>query len=842
VVSSGRVRLNPAQEAAVRHRGGPLLVLAGAGTGKTRVITHRVAALLREGVPAWRILAVTFTNKAAAEMRERIAALCPEREDLLKELWVGTFHSICARILRRWGEPVGLSRNFTIYDTSDQLSVMKRVLRDLQISPDLCTPQSVLSYLDRAKNQGGAAEGIARRLKIEAPLGPVVESAARQYQRLLRAADAADFGDLLVLTVRLLEGSGARLRPDTLPEPEPPPPPVAAPEPELIGPIAQQLRALQGALRAGPAPPGPSDSQLGLAFAHLQSELGASAIVAEQDPVVRLRRRFTHIVVDEYQDTNPVQAALIELLGDRAELCVVGDDDQSIYGWRGADVAQILGFPRRHPEAELIRLEQNYRSTNHILGCANALIQRNSGRFGKALFSELGDGEPVRILNLQDEQDEARTIARAIERDLAGHDDHAEPPAIAVFYRTHAQSRVLEQALTHSGQAYAVYGGLRFFERREIKDLLSYLRLLINPASDVDLDRIINVPTRGIGDTTMGRVKQHASERQISLELALRGAPALGLSPRANRQIAGFLALIDALRAQTEGQRLDQIALAILEATGYREMLAKDPSDDAHDRLENVQEFVGSLEDFANENPDKTLADYLEQVALVADADGPVEDRGGTVTLMTIHSAKGLEFDHVYLTGMEERVFPHARVLDDPDQMEEERRLAYVAVTRARRRLTITWARERRLYGQTQLGERSRLLRELPAKHLFQEQHPRPPASRSARPAAHHAPTSLPAYEHSPRARPLAATRDPTWDSDITYDDAEAPSRARGGPRGAATADEGVPLYIGMRVKHPRFGEGELLGWDGAGEGLKLTLRFPGVGAKTILARFCEPA
>lgn len=841
MVSSGRVRLNPAQEAAVRHRGGPLLVLAGAGTGKTRVITHRVAALLREGVPAWRILAVTFTNKAAAEMRERIAALCPERDDLLKELWVGTFHSICARILRRWGEPVGLSRNFTIYDTSDQLSVMKRVLRDLQISPDLATPQAVLTYLDRSKNQGGGAEGIARRLKIEPPLGPVIESAARLYQRLVRAADAADFGDLLVLTVNLLEGSGARLRPETRPQPEPPPPiEPAAPEPALVGPLAEQLRALHGALRAAPVSPGTSDSQLGLAFADLQRQLGDRVVVAEQDPIVRLRRRFTHIVVDEYQDTNPVQAALIELLGERAELCVVGDDDQSIYGWRGADVAQILGFPERHPGAEVIRLEQNYRSTNHILGCANGLIRRNSGRFGKALFSELGDGAPVQIVALNDEVEEARAVVRAIQHDLASDHD-AAPPQIAVFYRTHAQSRIIEEVLRHDGVRYAMYGGLRFLERREIKDLLSYLRLLINPASDVDLQRIINVPPRHIGDTTMNRVQEHATQRQISLSDALLEAPAIGLATRACRQIAGFVALIDALRAQAEGQRLDQIAEAVLEATGYRDLYINDPSEEARDRLENIQEFVGSLKTFAEDNPEKTLADYLEGVALDGNADNPTEDRGGSVTLMTIHSAKGLEFDHVYLTGMEERVFPHARVLDDPEQMEEERRLAYVAVTRARRRLIITWARQRRLYGQTQLGERSRFLREMPAAHLHQQQPPQ-----AARPAATRSPpASFSPYEHTPRARPVAA-KDPTWDSDITYDDAfvsdEGPARARGGHRSPPAADEGVPLYIGMRVKHRSFGEGELLGWDGAGEHLKLTLRFPGVGPKTILARFCEPA
>ncbi len=509
---------------------------------------------------------------------------------------------------------------------------------------------------------------------------------------------------------------------------------------------------------------------------------------------------------------------LIDLLGERAELCVVGDDDQSIYGWRGAEVDLILRFPERHPGAEVVRLEQNYRSTGHILGCANAIIRRNLGRFGKQLFSELGDGDKVMVVPTHDEVDESRLVVQRIENDI---DKGVPPTEIAVFYRTHAQSRVLEDALHRAGVRYTIYGGLRFFDRKEIKDLLAYLRLLLNPASDVDLQRIINVPARGIGSTTVDRLTQHATERGLTLSEALDEAPAIGLGAAACRKIGAFQGLLAGLREAMADQDLGELATTVLEATGYRAMLAADGTDESRDRLENLQEFVGALEAFTEDDPEATLADYLEQVALVADADGDGESLAA-VTLMTIHSAKGLEFQSVYLTGMEERVFPHARVIEDPAQMEEERRLAYVAVTRAKRHLTITWARQRRLYGQLQLGEPSRFIRELPPPHVLG---PTPGASMAQRGPA-----------------PARPAREPSWDSDIVYDE---PAAAR--PRVRATAaaagdDDAVALYVGMRVRHGRYGEGELIAWDGAGQNLKLTLHFPGVGTKTILARFCEPA
>jgi len=743
------VQLNPEQQAAVDHRGSPLLVLAGAGTGKTRVITHRVAKLLEQGVPAWRILAVTFTNKAAGEMRERIHQMCSDIPEA-DRLWVGTFHSICARILRRYGEAVGLSRNFAIYDTDDQMRLMKRVLKELNIDDNRLAPRAVLGHLDKAKNRGLPIAQL-EKLGLEEPVSSLSKKAGLRYEKLLRAADAADFGDLLVLAVELLANAG------------------------------------QGA-------PG---SQL-----------------ADLDPALGLKRRFLHVVVDEYQDTNPVQARLISLLSERAELVVVGDDDQAIYGWRGANVAQILGFPDEHPGCKIIRLEQNYRSTGHILSCADAIIRRNAGRLGKTLWSELGEGHPVKIRQLASEHDEARVV---VDQVLDALTEDIPPHEIAVFYRTHAQSRVIEEALAASAIRYAIYGGLSFYDRKEIRDLLAYLRLLTNPGSDVDFERIVNVPARKIGDTTVGHLRAHAQARGISLMACLGELEQTGLPAGTCRRLEGFRAIMDELvQAHAARMPLGELASLAMTLTCYREALAAEQSEEATERLENLQEFVGALAEFATENPEQTLADYLEQVSLTSNSDDR-SDQARRVRLMTIHSAKGLEFTRVILTGMEEGVFPHGRSLQDPTQMEEERRLAYVAVTRAKRDLLITYAARRSLYGQTQVNEPSRFLRDLPAL----------------------------ATDRGRRASRMSAPPQPSWNSDIVYD-SEQPEAAppRGQPQrrrpSAAPAEEGVHLFVGQHFHHAKFGGGQLIAWDGSGADLKLHLRFA-TGIRLILARFCEP-
>ena len=760
------MQLNAVQQTAVAHRGSPLLVLAGAGTGKTRVITHRVASLLDEGVPPWRILAVTFTNKAAAEMRGRIAALRGDQVDVT-QLWVGTFHSICARILRRLGEPVGLSRNFAIYDADDQVRLMKRVMKEFNRDEERLTPRAVLGYLDQVKNRGLDVEALDV-LGLDGYITRISKELGRRYQALLRAADAADFGDLLVLAVKLLEGAGQQ-----------------APRP--------------------------------------------GAQLADVDPVLGLRRRFLHVVVDEYQDTNPVQARLVELLASRAQLCVVGDDDQAIYGWRGADVTQILGFPERNPGCQVVRLEQNYRSTGHILRCADAIIRRNQGRHGKTLWSDLGEGERVVVRECQHELDEARRVLAEI---LDALNEDVAPDEIAVFYRTHAQSRIIEQVLMSEGMRYEVYGGLKFFDRKEVKDLIAYLRLLLNPASDLDFARIVNEPGRGIGDTTVGKLSAYATEKQISLMAAAREADKTGVTAAAARKLAAFVEMIDGLAARLRDAAppLDELAQEVLEVTGYRDALVKEGSEESEARVENLDEFVGALAEFSAENPGQGLADYLEQVSLVGDADGDGRAVKG-VRLMTIHSAKGLEFQKVILTGMEEKVFPHARVIqceelaraegrrlspDEHRQLEEERRLAYVAVTRAKRQLVVTWANYRRLYNQNFVGVPSRYLRDLPPDSV----RGRVPGAAARRDPT---PAPAPARREAPRR----------WDSDIVYDDAP-PSRQRPGR-------EGPSLFVGMSVRHQKFGEGELLSWDGSGAELRLHLRFPDVGQKTILARYCEP-
>jgi DNA helicase-2/ATP-dependent DNA helicase PcrA len=784
--------LNPAQRAGVEYRGGPLLLLAGAGTGKTRVITHRVAALIAEGIPAWRILAVTFTNKAAHEMRERIAGLLEMDLDQLRRdgPWIGTFHSICARILRRHGDAVGLSRNFAIYDADDQKSLMRKILKQMDVDPAKASPSAVLGKIDSAKNLGlGRAQ--LEQLRIEEPMLSWTRQAWSLYEDQLRAADAADFGDLLTLTVELLNRASNQ---------------VIRPTPEDSPRRTVKLTTGQ---------PGQSSGQS-----------GSSAV----DPVVGLRRRFFHIVVDEYQDTNPVQAQLIDrLCSEHTELCVVGDDDQAIYGWRGADVQQILGFPDRHPGCEVIRLEQNYRSTTLILDCANAVIRAGVHRHDKQLWSELGPGDPVELFGFVDEREEARYVARAVARAI---DDGESPSQIAVFYRTHAQSRPLEEALRRDGIRYRMLGGIRFYDRREIKDLVAYLRLLTNPNSDLDCLRIINVPARRIGSKTIESLAGWAVQQQTSLYAACgpaskHGADA-GLGKTAQRAVQGFWETIEQLRIDSDKLTHDQIAALVLDRIGYVESLEAEPDGDT--RVENLEEFVGSLEQFVAEQPEAGLAEYLEQISLATTEDDTRVDEA--ITVMTVHSAKGLEFDRVFLIGLEEQVFPHARVLADGDRegLEEERRLAYVALTRARRKLQLSHVQTRFLWGRSMQNEPSRFVAMLPEQAVVR--------------------FGL-AARQKPKPKPEPLPRERAWDEDIERDVPE-PTRPRPRPsaspskRPAERSDieydedheQGVRVVQGMRVRHPKWGVGTVLGWSGTGNEMKLTLSFAGE-QRTVLARYC---
>ena len=618
---------------------------------------------------------------------------------------------------------------------------MKRVLEELRVPDKLYTPAMVLGHIDRAKNRGLGVEEIDQ-LQLLGPVARVVQDAYGKYQERLLAADAVDFGDLLLHAVR----------------------------------------ALRKAIK-------PSGSQLG-----------------DLDPMFRLTTRFQHIVVDEFQDTNPVQAELVDRLARKAELCVVGDDDQAIYGWRGADVDQILRFADRHPGTEVIRLEQNYRSTMHVLRSADAVIRKNSGRLGKTLWSDNGDGELVRVLKLGSERDEARLVAQEMRQAI---DEGADPEDMAVFYRTHAQSRVLEDEVRRAGLSCRIIGGVAFYERQEIKDALAYLHVLRNPASDAHVLRIINRPTRGIGNTSQTRLAERAAATGSTLWAALQDPKAAGLKTAAARRVAAFVTLILDLQEDMKRMPLDELLAQVVQATGYREMLVVDDTDEGKTRLENLQELQGNVMEFMQESPDGSLDEFLELVSL-AGGERAEGDDSRAVTLMTIHSAKGLEFDRVYLTGMEERIFPHARVLDDPVQLEEERRLAYVALTRAKRHLTLTHAGRRMIFGQTQIGKTSRFILDLPRESTNQigRQDSWTPSTQ--------------------RRRAEPARKAESWQDDIEYD------------AGPDEMEEGVPLYVGMMVRTPTFGDAEVLGWSGSGAKLKLQVRLANREVKTLMARFVE--
>ncbi|MFB3818942.1 MAG: Asp-tRNA(Asn)/Glu-tRNA(Gln) amidotransferase subunit GatC [Candidatus Methylomirabilales bacterium] len=628
--------LNPPQQEAVLHSEGPLLILAGAGSGKTRVITRRIAYLIaRRGVQPWQILAVTFTNKAADEMRKRVEQLLGARG---LSVALGTFHSTCVRILRKWHGELGLRSSFVIYDDGDQLSVVKDCLRAANLSERVMNPRGVLARISRAKNDLlGPGEYAALAADF------MEERTAKlyaMYQERLRASHAVDFDDLLMLTVRLLQD-----RPQVL------------------------------------------------EYYH---------------------NLWRYFLVDEYQDTNRAQYQIVNALSARhGNLCVVGDDDQSIYRWRGADLNNILDFERDHPGCTVIRLEQNYRSTQTILDASGGVVANNVGRKGKRLWTENPVGEPVVIYEATDEQDEADFVVRVL-KGLAAEHGHSLDD-FAIFYRTNAQSRVIEDALRRELTPYVIVGGLRFYERKEIKDTLAYLRLLANPDDAQSFKRIVNVPPRGIGQATVEKLEGLAAAERVSVwEACRRIGERKILGPKAVKALAELVALIERLRARAEVAELPDLIVELLESTGYVEDLKAEGTAEAQSRIENLQQFIVAAREFLERSDDKSLAAFLDSVALVADIDELAEGTG-SVTLMTLHSAKGLEFPVVFMTGMEEGIFPHSRSMNEDKELEEERRLCYVGMTRARERLFLTTALMRRLYNSSSYNLPSRFLDEVPA-------------------------------------------------------------------------------------------------------------------------------
>ena len=624
--------LNPTQLDAVEHTEGPLLILAGAGSGKTRVLTHRIAYILDQGLAApEEVLAITFTNKAAGEMKDRVALLVGPDS---RKMWVSTFHAFCARILRVHAEKLGYKREFTIYDGADQVRLVKRSIVELGKDPKRFNPRSFAAQISAAKNILATPDDYLRSTE-----GYIAENVAEVYdlyQRRLYENNAMDFDDLIMQTVALLE-------------------------------VFPEVRE-------------------------------------------RYQTRFKYIHVDEYQDTNHAQYRLVNILAAaHRNLCVVGDDDQSVYSWRGADIRNILDFERDYPEAKVVKLERNYRSTQTILDAANAVVANNASRKPKELWTAGPQGERIRIFTASDEYAEARFVVSEIERLI---DAGARPADVSVFYRTNAQSRALEDVLVREGVPYQVVGGVRFYERAEIKDAMAYLAVISNPSDSGALERIINVPKRGLGAASVARLQEHARRNGVSLYDALAGADAADLTGAAKKACRAVRDLFEGWRVAAQEVPPAELIGAVLDESGYRAELVTENTVESESRLENLEELINAAREYERVEPEPTLAGFLQEQALYSEQDA-LSGEGGRVALMTLHNAKGLEFDHVFVVGMEEGTFPHARSLDEQN-LEEERRLAYVGITRARRSLTLTYAKLRSSWGEREYQLPSRFLSEIP--------------------------------------------------------------------------------------------------------------------------------
>ena len=727
--------LNDQQRQAVVHEGGPLLIVAGAGSGKTRVLTHRVAYLLgARGVQPGEVLAITFTNKAAGEMKERVASLVGPRA---RAMWVSTFHSMCVRILRAEAAKLGLKSSFTIYDQGDSVRLMTMVARDLDLDAKRYPGRSLAAQVSSLKNELVDEEDFAPSTPPERVLADVYTL----YQQRLREAHALDFDDLIMTTVHLLQ--------------------------------------------------------------------------AFPDVAEHYRRRFRHVLVDEYQDTNHAQYVLVrELVGTGAgpvppaELCVVGDADQSIYAFRGATIRNIDEFERDYPQATTILLEQNYRSTQRILRAANTVIARNTGRRPKSLWTDAGDGELIEGYVADNEHDEAAWVAEQI--DALVDEGTAAPKEIAVFYRTNNASRVFEEVFIRVGMPYKVVGGVRFYERKEVRDALAYLKVVANPTDVVSLRRVLNTPKRGIGERAEACIEQFADRERIAFATALRRCSEVTtLAARSLKNIQEFVALLEEFEQLVEtGSGPAALLESILDRTGYLAELSAstDPQDEG--RVDNLDELISVAAEFEAAHPGGSVTEFLEQVSLVADADQiPVSgDDAGVVTLMTLHNAKGLEFPVVFLTALEDGVFPHLRALGDPRELEEERRLAYVGITRAQQRLFLSRAQVRTSWGQPAYNPPSRFLDELPADTVhWARTEPAPAATGSY---------------GSAQAR-VAAT-----------------GLSTGGLRGGAGNRPVISVDVGDRVSHDAFGLGTVVEVTGAGDKAQATVDFGSGGTKRLVLRY----
>lgn len=719
--------LNEKQQEAVKHTEGPLLIMAGAGSGKTRVLTHRIAYLLEEkGVPPRNILAITFTNKAAREMRDRVIDLVGKDA---KNMWVSTFHSMCVRILRRDIDRIGYDRNFTILDSADQVSVVKQVLKNLNLDPKQYDPRAMLAAISSAKNELISDQDYEKKAGnfFERQVARVYSG----YQQTLRKNQSLDFDDLIMQTIVLFQR------------------------------VPETLEYYQ--------------------------------------------RRFQYIHVDEYQDTNHAQYMLVKQLASRFHnICVVGDSDQSIYRWRGADITNILDFEKDYPNAQTIFLEQNYRSTKYILQAANHVIENNRSRKPKKLWTENEKGEKITYYQGVTEREEALFVVDEI-RSLI--QEGYRPDEIAILYRTNAQSRIMEDVLLKSNITYQIVGGMRFYDRKEIKDMLAYLRLITNPNDDISFERIVNEPKRGIGRTTLERLQNYAALHDISLFETVKEVDFTGVSKRAANALVEFGELIESLAQQQEYLTATDMVEQVLERTGYEDMLKREGTLEAQSRLENLEEFKTVTQEFEKNAEDKTLVSFLTDLALIADIDQMDEEESvdGKVMLMTLHSAKGLEFPVVFLIGMEENVFPHSRSMFDDEEMEEERRLAYVGITRAEKKLYLTHAKMRSLYGRTNMNPISRFIQEIPEDLLE-------------------------GYEQARKSMYGSAFDNRTGDS-------RPKRKARRVHQPPNAAEE--TWTPGDKVNHKKWGQGTIVRVQGEGDDMELDIAFPApTGIKRLLAKF----
>ena len=724
--------LNPQQREAVTHGDGPLLVLAGAGSGKTRVITYRIAWLIGEkGVHPSQILAVTFTNKAANEMLSRVEHLVPH---IGARPWIGTFHSTSLRMLRRYADRLGFTKSFAIYDTADQLTLIRRVMRELEMSDDAFPPRAILNRISNAKNDlVGPSEYEKENIDF---FGARVAEVYRLYQRRLKEFDAMDFDDLIGNYVLLLQQN--------------------------------------------------------------------------DDVRAELHGRFQHLLIDEYQDTNHAQYILIKsLTGPKGNVLAVGDEDQSIYRFRGADINNILNFERDFPGARIIKLEQNYRSTGNILDAATGVVSHNVARKGKQLFTDSGSGDPVRIVTCSTDREEAQFV---LERILSLQPKY-NLSDFAVLFRTNAQSRPFEEELLRANLPYSVVGGVKFYERAEIKDILAFVRLAVRPHDTPSVERVINVPSRGIGDTTIKALDDEAKRANASLWNIIEG-PLDFLPPRAAKAVREFRDIIhDLQRAATNpvGDILDYVLLR----TGYRRMLQESRDVQDESRLQNLDELINSAREFTEQNPSASLGDYLDSLTLMTDLDRYESQKG--VTLMTLHAAKGLEFKIVFLAGMEEGILPHSQSLEESDDIEEERRLCYVGMTRAREQLYCLYALERRVHGMMRDQRPSAFVQEIPEK-VIEEVRLRPSP-----------PLRPPSSRFAGRGTAVASF---FKNAPVQFD----PSSIRP----ARSEPQRAELKRGARVRHEQFGDGTILTMEGSGPEAKLTVYFDRAGSKKFIAKYAK--